>query len=150
MNIKHTAATIAAIAAIFLGVFTDAAQAIDDPIPGVDIIVKKNPGGIAMHATTDKAGSFVFDNLGAGTYVLSVSAPQTKTAISTSRSNIKHPSISVVGGVQVATVSVELGAQAASVEVEITAAKGKIIGTVSRAKVPEQGGVASSKDAPKE
>ena len=145
MNIKHTAA----IAAIFLGAFSDAAQAASEPVPGIDIIVRKTPGGIAMKATTDKAGNFVFDNLGKGTYVLSVSAPQTKSSINTSRSNIRHPSKIAANGVQEVTATVLLGGQAASAEIEITAAKGKITGTVTRAEAPKESGAAPVKDAPK-
>ena len=52
---------------------------------------KNPPGPLALHATTDKAGKFAFDNLKAGTYELSVNnVPQTKSSINTSRSNIKH------------------------------------------------------------
>ncbi len=135
MKIPFAAARVAVIAAVFLGLFVSIASAGSKPIPGVDIIVQKKPGGIAMHATTDNAGKFVFDNLDAGQYALSVKPkpPQTKAIVSTTRSNIKHQGMKVENGVQVVTASVQLGADAASAEIEITAAKGKIIGTVTSA-----------------
>ena len=144
MKIPFTAARVAVIAALFLGVFAGSASATNEPIPGVDVIVRKKPGGIAMHATTDSSGHFVFENLAAGTYTLAAAAPQTRAAISTTRSNIKHSSVSVTNGVQVVTVSVEIGTGSASAEIEITSAKGKITGTVNRAtatkKEPALGG----------
>lgn len=137
MKIRLAAIGIAVIAAAIFGLLGGSASAINDPIPGVDIIVRKNPGGKAVQAKTDKNGKFVFANLGAGTYLLSVKMPQTK-AISTSRSNIKHPSRSMENGVEVVDVSIALGKdQPAPVEIAITKNGGQIIGTVTRA---ENGG----------
>jgi len=48
------------------------AQAAIDPIPGVDIIVKKKPGGIIAADRTDKNGSFEFKNLPEGNYELTI------------------------------------------------------------------------------
>ena len=44
-----------------------------NPIPGVDIIVKKKPGNIAIHATTDSTGKFSINKLTPGTYTLTYS-----------------------------------------------------------------------------
>jgi len=130
MKTIFSSARASAFAVIFTGLLAGIASATPNPIPGVDIIVKKNPGGRVIHATTDKSGQFIFDNLPAGQYVLSVTPPQLKAAISTTRSNIKRPSMSMERGVQVANVAVELGTGAATTEIEITAANGRITGAV--------------------
>lgn len=41
-----------------------------DPIPGVDVKLGKNPGGIVASSRTDSQGNFHFDNLPAGNYEL--------------------------------------------------------------------------------
>ena len=46
--------------------------ATNDPIPGVDIIVRKNPGGIIMHLTTDKTGALDLSKLPKGRYSFEV------------------------------------------------------------------------------
>ena len=129
MKITHAAAKVAVIAAVLLGLMEGRASAISDPIPGIDIIVRKTPGSVAVHATTDKSGKFAFDNLKAGTYELQVVVPQTKSSISTSRSNIKHTLSTTASGVEVFNVSVTLGTgQPAPVEIKITKDGGKIAG----------------------
>lgn len=131
MKLTHTAAKAAVIAAILLGLFQAGASAAIEPIPGVDVIVKKDPGGKAIKATTDKAGTFVFANLEAGKYVLTVTPPQTKLLVNTTHSNIRHHGITMVKGVEVASVSVTLGAGAPEpVEIVFTKSGGKIAGTV--------------------
>ena len=111
-----------------------------DPIPGLDVKLGKNPGGIIVaHTTTGSDGKFVFSNLDAGKYQLSVTGPQSKSFINTTRSNIKHQSLAVGIGAQVTTVSVQLGAQAVTDEIEITASKGQITGTVNRAEADRVG-----------
>src|ERR1035437_8362204 len=102
LKITFTVAIVAVIAAVFLGLCASSALA-SDPIPGVDVKLGRNPGGIMFsNATTDSAGKFVFDNLAAGKYVLTVNPPinNTKTLINTTRSNIRH-NIAAVNGVQV-------------------------------------------------
>ena len=134
MKIKNAAAKVAVIAAVLLGLMEGRASAASDPIPGIDIIVRKTPGGLAMHATTDKSGKFAFDNLKAGTYELSVNVPQTKGSISTSRSNIKHTSRIAENGVEVCNVSVTLGTgRPEPVKITITKDGGKITGDANTA-----------------
>ena len=140
MKLTLTATRVALLAALFLGLFAGHASAQDrqtSPIPGVDIIVKKKPHGGAMHVTPGKTGTFVFEHLAAGQYTLSVEPPpsQNKISINTTRSNIKHPITTVVGGVQVVTVTVQAGTQPASTDIDITAAQGKITGTVTSAPI---------------
>ena len=137
MKLTLTATRVALLAALFLGLFAGHASATNVPIPGVDIIVRKKPGGNALHATPGKTGTFVFEHLAAGQYTLSVEPPppsQNKNIINTTRSNIKHGT-TVVGGVQVVTVTVQAGTQSASTDIDITAAQGKITGTVTSAPV---------------
>ena len=135
MKLTLTATRVALLAALLLGLFAGHASAAVDPIPGVDIIVRRKPGGNAMRVTPGKTGTFVFEHLAAGQYTLSVEPPpsQNKQIINTSRSNIKHPITTVVGGVQVVTVTVQAGTQPASTDIDITAAQGKITGTVTSA-----------------
>ena len=54
MKITFAAAKVAVIAAVLLGLMEGRASASSEPIPGIDIIVRKNPGSVAVHATTDK------------------------------------------------------------------------------------------------
>ena len=47
-----------------------------DPIPGIDIIIEKTPGGTPHHeATTDLTGNFNFGNLDDGSYTVFVDIP---------------------------------------------------------------------------
>lgn len=46
-----------------------------DPIPGIDIIVEKTPGGIAVSGQTNSDGDFSFDGLTDGNYELFVGVP---------------------------------------------------------------------------
>ena len=147
MKITHAAAKVAVFAAVFLGLLAGSSSAAEDPIPGVDVVVRKKPGGKAMPTTSDSGGKFVFNNLSAGKYELSVTMPQTRALINTSRSNIRHPNLRVVDGAEVADVAITLGTgQPEPVEIEITKDGGKITGTVARAEAatnseakPEQG-----------
>ena len=41
-----------------------------DPIPGVDVIVRKKPGGIAIQVKTGADGTYKFTGLAPGTYDL--------------------------------------------------------------------------------
>ena len=168
MKITFAAARVAVIAAVFLGLFVGSASfaGANDPIVGVGIGLGKRPNPNAFHATTDKAGRFVFDNLSRGTYTLEVAAPERRASINTTntlevaapemrayinttRSNIKHLGISTMNGVQVANVSVEMGTGTASAEIEITATKGRITGTVTRAAAPKEGGATPAQETPK-
>ncbi|MDD5544967.1 MAG: carboxypeptidase-like regulatory domain-containing protein [Acidobacteriia bacterium] len=149
MKITLAAARSAIMAAVFLCLMVGSATASNDPIPGIDIVVKRHPSGKAIQARTDNGGRFVFDNLEAGQYILSVNPPQTKTLVNTSHSNIRRPGISMLNGVQVVNVSVELGAEPASVEIEITKSGGKIAGVVTRATAPAGGGATPAQQTPK-
>ena len=132
MKITHAAAKVAVLAAVFLGLVEGGALATNEPIPGIDIIVKKNPGGIVTHATTDKAGKFSFNNLAVGTYELQVTVPQTKSTTNTSRSNIKKPGRTVQNGSEVFDVAVTAGTgQPAPVTIVIAKEGGKITGAVT-------------------
>ena len=134
MKIKHAAAKVAVIAAVLLGLMEGSAPAVSDPIPGIDIIVRKTPGSEIIKATTDKAGHFAFNNLGVGTYELQVVMRQTKASINTSRSNIKHTSRTVENGVEVHSVLIALGTERpGTVKITITKDGGKITGDANTA-----------------
>lgn len=143
-NSTSTVVKIATMAIAFFCLLPSSVFATNDPIPGVDIIVRKKPGGSAIKATTDMDGNFTFAKLEPGKYVLTVNASQNKAAINTTRSNIRRPSISTVAGVEVVTVPITLGADIPqSVEIEITKTGAKITGNVSRAGAPTASGTKS-------
>ncbi len=63
----------AALACAALALSTTAATATNDPIPGVDIIVQKNPGGtIVIQTHTDSNGSLTLRGLAPGDYVIEI------------------------------------------------------------------------------
>lgn len=66
-------AQIAAIGTAALSVSTTAANASNEPIPGVDIIVKKNPANnLAVHTETDRKGNFNLGHLAPGSYTIQI------------------------------------------------------------------------------
>ena len=86
----------AALAALALSFSMTAAIAAIDPIPGVDIIVKKNPGGLAVVvATTDAKGKFSARVAEPGNYTLSTAC---------------HPKTTCLGYAGTVTFTVTLGA----------------------------------------
>ena len=50
--------------------FANFAMASNNPIPGVDIIVRSKPGGIAIQVKTGADGTYKFTGLAPGTYDL--------------------------------------------------------------------------------
>ena len=50
--------------------FANFAMAANNPIPGVDIIVRSKPGGIAIQVKTGADGTYKFTGLAPGTYDL--------------------------------------------------------------------------------
>lgn len=48
------------------------AFAINDPIPGIDIVVKKNPGDIVVRTKTDAKGEFTIKDLPPGAYTIEI------------------------------------------------------------------------------
>ena len=135
MKIKNVAAKVAVIAAVLLGLLQGRASAASNPIPGIDIIVRKNPGSVSLTATSDKSGHFAFANLKAGKYKLSVNVPRTTAAITCIIS-----SYSTSGDEESTdTVRVTPG-RPASVEIKIPKDGGKITGTVVRADAPTKSG----------
>ncbi|MES2002274.1 MAG: carboxypeptidase-like regulatory domain-containing protein [Pseudomonadota bacterium] len=73
MKLKFLASTaLAMTAASLLLIPTTPLAASETPIPGVDIIVKKKPGGVAIVAnTTDKSGQFTARFAEPGDYTIS-------------------------------------------------------------------------------
>lgn len=85
--------TLATLAAALFCVSFSTASATNKPIPGIDIVVLKEPDGKAFKATTGMDGTFTIANLPAGTYVLSVNPASTGPAeapVNTTRSNKKQ------------------------------------------------------------
>lgn len=104
---KMQAVLAAAVASVLV---IEPAIAQNNPIPGIDVVVKKKPSGTALHVITDKGGRFVVRGLAAGAYTISLqpasstmnemwsntdSAGPAKAPISTSRSNTKHSSLQI-------------------------------------------------------
>ena len=142
MKTTLAAAKVAFIAAVLLGLMQGRASAAGTPIQGIPVGLDHDPGGsIAAKTTTGEDGKFVFANLKAGKYKLSVNVPQTKASISTSRSNIKHTSRIAENGVEVCNVSITLGTgRPEPVTIELTKDGGKITGMVVRADAPTKSG----------
>lgn len=69
MFIKAFGATLCAVVLVVAG--ASSAFAADVPIPGIDIIIKANPGGINIAAsTTDAKGEFKIKLLAPGRYTI--------------------------------------------------------------------------------
>jgi len=72
----------AALVCVALAMTSTAAMAAIDPIPGVDIIVKKNPGGhLVIQAQTSPTGQVQFKDLAPGDYVIEIDGPSLVAAI---------------------------------------------------------------------
>jgi len=139
---KWLGATLA-IGTAFLILATGIASALNDPIPGIDIVVRKHPGGIVATTKTGKDGRYVIENLAPGKYLLEVHVPKTRTTVNTSTANIRHPSAIVRNGVEEHEVFIEFGTGRDTrpygpVEVEITAKRGKISGTITHQVAPKK------------
>ncbi|MHB1052345.1 MAG: carboxypeptidase-like regulatory domain-containing protein [Thiobacillus sp.] len=78
-KIRFSSATLALIVGLALLLPGAAALAIGTPIPGIDIVVKKNPGGIAVSAPTGSDGTYQLQGLAAGSYDLSVGGKRVQT-----------------------------------------------------------------------
>ena len=120
------------------------ASAINNPIPGVDIIVRKNPGGVVVkQVTTGKKGEYLIENLAPGSYTLDVQ-PGPKASINISRSNIKKPDRPPVkNGVETHVVDIEFGTSKekkahAPVTFEVKEKSGTISGVITQEAPPEK------------
>ena len=114
------------VAALVLVVLTSSAFATNDPIPGVDIIVRRNPGGIKVGMTkTDDKGTYKIEGLEPGNYEV-----EFPSVINTSRSNIRHL------GVVELDVELDQGKEAkgkSSMKLTIKDKKSTLSGVVSKA-----------------
>lgn len=77
MKNRSSVLRLLAVATAFIGLLTSqvSAQASNQPIPGIDVVVQKKPSGSAIRAITDKEGGFVFAGLKAGDYTIEVVVP---------------------------------------------------------------------------
>lgn len=71
--------SLTALALALALAFPGAAMASNKPIPGIDIVVKKSPGGIAVSVPTGADGTYKFTGLAAGKYDLSVGGQRVQT-----------------------------------------------------------------------
>jgi hypothetical protein len=76
---RFSSAALALIVGLALAFSGSAALAIGEPIPGIDIVVKKNPGGIPVTAPTETDGAYQFKGLAPGKYDLSVGGKRVQT-----------------------------------------------------------------------
>ena len=70
MLFRPVAALIGAV--VLACVPMTAAFAIGEPIPGIDIVVKKNPGPIVVRTRTDAKGAFTIKDLPPGAYTIEI------------------------------------------------------------------------------
>jgi len=136
---KTTTAALTILAVAITILLPNNAFASNNPIPGIDVVVKKKPAGNAMKTSTDKTGKFAFSKLEAGTYLVTITPAKAdpspaKAAINTTRSQIKRPNGLVVNGVEVIDLTVSLGTTAPEpVKVVLEKDGGTISGTVKAA-----------------
>lgn len=140
MNLKPSTVRTTLVAAMLLVLSVTSASA-GRPVPGVDVIVEKNPGGVAVGTvTSDKDGEFEFANLKPGKYLLDYQPSQ---SINTTRSNIRHQT-KMKQEVQedeslIGFVTGKEGKPFATVALEITAKAGKLTGVVTQAEPAKPG-----------
>jgi hypothetical protein len=51
------------------------------PIPGINIVIKRNPGGIITRTTSDAKGAYTFKRLPPGRYTLSLTEREVSAAL---------------------------------------------------------------------
>ena len=78
-KIRFSSATLALIVGLALLLPGAAALAIGEPIPGIDIVVRKNPGGNIINAPTGSDGTYQLQGLAPGNYDLSVGGKRVQT-----------------------------------------------------------------------
>ena len=138
LNKAFAAMLLAPLAAVSLA---SAAGAAPNPIPGVDIIVRKCPTCLVVTRTrTGRDGRFAVEGLTAGTYSIRVAASfdmprNAAIAAMHSRSNIKRISTAMAGGAQVVMVDAESDEGPAEAEFRITAPRGRVVGVVTRVEI---------------
>lgn len=81
-NIRRRLAMAAFVAAI-AGMYglSPSANATEDPIPLIDVVVRKTPPGNGFTARTDDSGRLVFKYLARGTYVVADGKGNKKTFV---------------------------------------------------------------------
>lgn len=146
MKSKLAVVGVPLIAAIAL-VLSASRVSAEDPIPGVDVKLGRNPGGIVIQTVeTDKKGHYVFDELGKDEYKITCELKVNKAIVSTTRSNIKHK-ISVVDDVEVHELNIEFGGPEKETKphkpfvVTVSKNKAKISGTVTKWVAPKKNDV---------
>jgi len=72
MEITSTPFRITALAAAFSFLFISVGLPANNPIPGIDVVVRKQPGGTAIKTSTDKSGKATARKLAPGRYAMSV------------------------------------------------------------------------------
>jgi hypothetical protein len=64
--------SIAILVTLFLASHASNTLAASNPIPGVGVVIKRQPGSSSARTTTDKDGNFTFEGLEPGTYTIEV------------------------------------------------------------------------------
>ena len=88
-----------ALAAACIELLAGQSFAQTNPIPGIDIVVRKQPGGSAITVVTDKEGRFAFTGLKAGTYRLSATPSGRAKGLKGSRLNRQQAAVTEGKGV---------------------------------------------------
>jgi len=76
---RFSSAALALLLGLTLALSGTAAMALGEPIPGIDIVVKKNPGGIPFTTQTGPDGAYQIKGLAPGSYDLSVAGKRIQT-----------------------------------------------------------------------
>ena len=131
--LSHLSKRATTFAVVLLLLFGGSASATNDPIPGVDIIVR--PKSIpAVMVMSDKDGKFVLDKESAGKCTIEFDLEKVKAIAGTTKATVRHAK-SVVRGVEVHEVIVTFDKNAKEefkpFEIELGKKGGKIIGTIS-------------------
>jgi hypothetical protein len=131
---SHLTKSVPALAVALLLLSGSSASATSNPIPGVDIIVRKCPGGIIKKPTTGKDGKFVFDKAPAGKCTVELDLEKAKAVAGTTKATIRVVK-SMVKGVEVHEVIVIFDKNAKEefkpVEIELGEKGGRITGTIT-------------------
>ncbi len=97
MSIKSFIATLAALALVVVPM--TGASASNEPIPGIDVVVKKKPPKAQpLQVKTDAGGQFVLKDLEPGTYTLQIDGPVLTRVLASTATKSPTPTVQLLIG----------------------------------------------------